>query len=558
MTNVCGFVRDLCTHLSRGIGAPMQSTLRRMSGGMMVPVAGLALLSMPGAERYAPMGSVPAYAGEHAVELLDEPSGRAAKEEMVALGDIPTFYISSTGDARYISPRGGGDEGGGTRGCDMTSSHTDADFGGGSFVIQQGFAEHETAAASYVLSVTDFPIKIVTTEVIVAQSAAIVPTTTKWTMLFWSGRPDTGTLVASFSSDDELLPHIHMPPGTNGVNLMFGIDPGDPEQIIIDAPADGSNTFTIGFRIDDHNAQTGSGCSAGDIPANRNAFPTTDVSGLAQSANNWLNGINCGAFGCPANGGWARFSALPGFCRPSGDWVMRANWTSVNCQPGVGACCLPSGQCVQTTAGDCQSQAGTYKGDGVACAGDTCPAPTGACCFSNNFCLTLKETDCINAGGSWVGSGTACNNNQCPTGACCLPMGSCVIATQASCQQQGGTFKGVGTTCASQNCPQPAGACCLSNGFCLQLTEVDCIGIPGATFKGALTTCADGNGNGEADICESGCKADFDGSGFVDTEDFDAFVRAFEAGTQDADYDESGFVDTEDFDAFVRGFEAGC
>ncbi len=54
------------------------------------------------------------------------------------------------------------------------------------------------------------------------------------------------------------------------------------------------------------------------------------------------------------------------------------------------------------------------------------------------------------------------------------------------------------------------------------------------------------------------CKADFDGTGFVDTDDYDAFVHAFEAGTDDADFDGSGFVDTDDFDAFVHAFESGC
>ncbi|MCC6426918.1 MAG: hypothetical protein IT435_08855 [Phycisphaerales bacterium] len=54
------------------------------------------------------------------------------------------------------------------------------------------------------------------------------------------------------------------------------------------------------------------------------------------------------------------------------------------------------------------------------------------------------------------------------------------------------------------------------------------------------------------------CPADFDGSGFVDTDDFDAFVLAFIAGGDDADFDRSGFVDTEDYDAFVHAFEAGC
>lgn len=54
------------------------------------------------------------------------------------------------------------------------------------------------------------------------------------------------------------------------------------------------------------------------------------------------------------------------------------------------------------------------------------------------------------------------------------------------------------------------------------------------------------------------CRADFDGSGFIDTDDFDAFVYAFTEGGPEADYDASGFVDTDDFDAFVRAFEAGC
>lgn len=54
------------------------------------------------------------------------------------------------------------------------------------------------------------------------------------------------------------------------------------------------------------------------------------------------------------------------------------------------------------------------------------------------------------------------------------------------------------------------------------------------------------------------CPSDFDLSGFVDTEDFDHFVRSFEGGEPFADFDGSGFVDTDDFDGFARAFEAGC
>ncbi|HLO42401.1 MAG TPA: EF-hand domain-containing protein [Phycisphaerales bacterium] len=55
-----------------------------------------------------------------------------------------------------------------------------------------------------------------------------------------------------------------------------------------------------------------------------------------------------------------------------------------------------------------------------------------------------------------------------------------------------------------------------------------------------------------------GCPADVDGTGFVDTDDFDAFVRIFEEGSIEADFDNTGFVDTDDFDAFVRAYEEGC
>ncbi len=55
-----------------------------------------------------------------------------------------------------------------------------------------------------------------------------------------------------------------------------------------------------------------------------------------------------------------------------------------------------------------------------------------------------------------------------------------------------------------------------------------------------------------------GCLADFDHSGFIDTDDFDAFVHTFELGDPLADVDHSGFVDTDDYDAFVHAFEQGC
>ncbi len=53
-------------------------------------------------------------------------------------------------------------------------------------------------------------------------------------------------------------------------------------------------------------------------------------------------------------------------------------------------------------------------------------------------------------------------------------------------------------------------------------------------------------------------RADFDHSGFVDTDDLDAFTAAFTIGDESADVDLSGFVDTDDHSAFMAAFTNGC
>lgn len=54
------------------------------------------------------------------------------------------------------------------------------------------------------------------------------------------------------------------------------------------------------------------------------------------------------------------------------------------------------------------------------------------------------------------------------------------------------------------------------------------------------------------------CGSDFNGDGFVNGDDFDAYVLAFEGGNALADFDKNGFVNGDDFDAYVLSFEAGC
>lgn len=448
-------------------------------------------------------------------------TGRSLLERTEIIGPVETFHVTTRGQII---------EGGGIAGScpETTSSHTDANFAGGSFVVQAGFAQGEIAAASYTLPASAFPIKIDLMEAIFATSNANQQTVTHWSILVWDGTPSTGTIVAQYSSDDEILPHLRCGPGTAGVNIQVSVDPGDPEQIFVNDNS-GTHTFSIGYRIDQHNQPPANPCT--QSPATCcNAFPTTDTSGLQHSTGNWLFGLNCGAFGCPANGGWASFNQLPGFCRPSGDWVMRATWESVNCSTPVGACCNGGnctvstqadcsntggtyqgdgvvcnptlcalatgaccvlGQCDQHTQPECQSMGGTYFGDLTSCASVNCPQPTGACCFvSTGGCVNLTQQNCEGAGGIYHGAGTACATTVCfPRGACCMPNGSCSSnVAQGDCEAAGGTFQGNNSDCGSVSCPLPQGSCCFPSTFCITLTQGDCASA-GGSWGGGGTSC---------------------------------------------------------------------
>ncbi|MBX3383335.1 MAG: hypothetical protein KF864_07480 [Phycisphaeraceae bacterium] len=489
-------------------------------------------------------------------------AGRSAMGVPITVDRLGQLRVTSLGHVLEDTfGRAGGEGAGGgysPRNCPVLATHTDASFsGGGNFTVQAGFGAGEFFAATYTLPAEAFPIRFKLGEVIFATSNATQNTTTVWGVRIYQGPPSGGALLLSENSDDVVLPHLRMGPGTNATRIEFSIDPNDPEQVIIQN--NGSRQFTIAFGIIQHNNQTSNPCFQGP-PTCCNAFPTTDVSGLAAPSANWLFGLNCGSLGCPPNGGWSTFGNLNQLCRPSGDIVVRATWESVSCAPSIGACCLPSGSCVQLTATQCEDQAGVYQGDASDCANVTCPQPTGACCFSSGFCTPLQQPQCIGAGGTYLGNGTVCGSGStCPTGACCLPDGSCQPGiTSTACGAQGGLFRGVGSNCASANCPQPQGACCAPTGFCLIVTEATCTGI-GGTWAGALTTCNDTNGNGQADVCEEGgrCVADYNQDGGVDGQDVEAFFLDWELGESAADVNEDGGVDGQDVEYFFTRWESG-
>jgi hypothetical protein len=333
-----------------------------------------------------------------------------------------------------------------------------------------------------------------------------------------------------------------MQPGTNGTNVQFGIDPSDPEQIVIQN--DGTQTFSIGYRIDDHNQQTSDPCLVAP-PSNANAFPTTDVGGLQQPSRNWLFLLNCGPFGCPA--GWKNFSQLPTGCRPSGDWVMRVTWTPFACEAS-GACCLTNGTCQVSTQSNCVAQGGSFVGEGTTCTASTCSSSLAPCCFTTTGgCLTLTPQNCVAAGGVAGPSGQTCAGYVCfPIGACCLPDGSCVGGVSpAQCTTQGGVFQGNGTLCTAGLCPEPTGASCFPNGFCLVLTQAQAAAA-GAVWKGAGTTCTDANGNGQADACEAGRPEDINRDGVVNAQDLAALLSAWGTSNAAADFNADGIVNAQD------------
>lgn len=449
----------------------------------------------------------------------------------VTLDGVPAFHVSLT--PVEIDPNGG------PRGAcpEIQRTYTNPNnFQGGTFNLQGGMVETEIAAASYVVNASEFPLRIGHMEMIIGTQNATVQTVTQWSVIVWAGTPSTGTIVATYSSDDEILPHARVGPGTAGVKIDVSIDPNDPEQIFVSD--NGSHTFSVGFRIDDHNNEPTTICSCGfgNLPAvccppqsTTNAFFATDTDGLANASNNWLFARSCpGATGLCAlsNAGWHQFG---GAGLPSGDWVLRASYTPINC-PGFGACCTPaSGSCQLQIQVDCENAAGVWQGEGSTCTPNPCPQPTGACCrasgvceanITQNNCAALNETFhvgidcelvscqqpngacCMNSGqdacffveqdfcvnqlgGVWQGAFVQCGASTC-VGACCFGT-SCLSLPLTDCNTAGGTFQGIGATCAAGNtCPQ--GACCLPSGSCVFGTQLSC-SAQGGVYQGTGTAC---------------------------------------------------------------------
>jgi hypothetical protein len=400
---------------------------------------------------------------------------------------VPTLSAAIT----PVGPAESGDLRGGVCPTEVRT-HSAANFTGGAFTVQAGMVEDEIAAASFVIPSGHFPITIRTMEIIWAQNH-FNQTVTQWSVLVYEGTPSDANQIEEFFSDDVILPHLRLPlNGSNGANVQVTVDPQDAEQIIISSAP--SNTVSIGFKIVQHNNQTGNGCSVSPDPAS-NAFPTTDntspPAGLAQPTQNWLRLFNCGNF---CGSGWSTLGALPCpipgvlCCRPGGDWNIRLTYEPSGC---VGACCLDDGNCAVASPTDCVSTGGTFQGSGTTCSGSLCQ---GGCCYADTIgqqCQTTSPNNCASLGGEFAGVGTSCGTIICE-GACCVPFFAqgeeCVDPiSQFDCEDFGGIYMSLGSTCAEVEPCFPTGGCCTGTS-CTIKREMDCDAM-GGVWYGAGTTC---------------------------------------------------------------------
>jgi len=419
-------------------------------------------------------------------------------------------------------------------------SLTESDFGDGQYILQAGFAQGESLGATYYLSPDLFPIRVDLLEALFATVQTTQQTTTHWSATIWDGTPDDGIQVASFASDGIILPHLVMPPGTAGMIISLTVDEEDPEQIYVYNNS-GMNAFSIAFKVVQHNAP-GNPCLSSPSTTS-NAFPCTDTDGLDYSSQNWINAIS-GSL-CICGSGWFTFLEFPTLCTPSGDWILRASYTPVNCTVDPVACCFTDNSCQDVTPDQCDAFGGEYQGSGTTCATFTCGSGTGACCVeSTGNCVEFDLTTCQVVGGIHHGEGTTCATTICfPEGACCLQDGSCSgPMSDVDCVALSGSFQGNDSLCATTECPQPIGACCGAD-WCLNLTQSDCTAVAGS-WSGASTACTESS-------CQSSCTADLNVDGNVDVIDLLQIVADWGTQGGNGDIDGSGVIDTGDLLAVI-------
>jgi hypothetical protein len=111
-------------------------------------------------------------------------------------------------------------------------------------------------------------------------------------------------------------------------------------------------------------------------------------------------------------------------------------------------------------------------------------------------------------------------------------------------------------------------ACNDDNDACGEFSLQSSLTFPatsGTTYVvvvGGYLTTGEGPGNISISCVAPPCPADFNGDGFLDFFDYDAYVECFETEVcppgKSADFNGDTFVDFFDYDEYVAAFETGC
>ena len=246
----------------------------------------------------------------------------------------------------------------------------------------------------------------------------------------------------------------------------------------------------------------------GDCPEDVNDDQVVDVDDMLATL---------GSFGQCGDGTFRPVGDVDGDCCTTVDDLLAivGNW-GVDCTP-LGACCLISGGCKESTEDDCTASGGSWS-DGVSCASANCPAP-GACCADDGTCTMVMQGDC---GGTWQGDAVDCEDINCPVAGAGDECSSAFIASPGE-----NAFE---TNSATASSPQPDSSQC--SGTYLDWEYSQDIWFrytPASSGPAHFTTCDGNSYDTSMVIYESTCDNQVACNGDADGEsDCQAFYSAID------------------------------
>lgn len=201
-----------------------------------------------------------------------------------------------------------------------------------------------------------------------------------------------------------------------------------------------------------------------------------------------------GSFGQCGDGTFRPVGDVNGDCCVTVDDLLSlvGNW-GMDCTP-VGACCLVTGGCIESSEIDCDEVMGSWS-EGTSCGEANCPEP-GACCADDGFCTLVMQDDCT---GTYQGDGVACEEVNCPVAGGGDECNTALIASLG-----GNPFE---TNTATPSFPEPDESMC--SGTYLDWNgsqDVWFLYTPSASGPAHFTTCDASSYDTSMAIYEASCE----------------------------------------------------